>query len=204
MVLIQIKRPPGSRGLLTLGRAGRPVVTTEIRMSDIATYAADDHLRDGGLAKIRALRPEDEADMLAALEQASAQSLQRRFFVMKRHFSDKERTFFMDIDFKDHVALVAHAEEAGRNVLVGGCRYIVSEPGRAEMAFMVVDAWQGRGVGSILMRHLVKIASEAGLQELTAEVLPENAAMRKVFSKFGFKPAARRDPQIVHLVLSLA
>ncbi len=172
-------------------------------MSDIASYAADDHLRDGGLVKIRALRPEDEADMLAALEQASAQSLQRRFFVMKRHFSDKERTFFMDIDFKDHVALVAHAEETGRNVLVGGCRYIVSEPGRAEMAFMVVDAWQGRGVGSILMRHLVKIAGEAGLQELTAEVLPENTAMRKVFGKFGFKPAARRDPQIVHLVLRL-
>jgi RimJ/RimL family protein N-acetyltransferase len=53
------------------------------------------------------------------------------------------------------------------------------------------------------MRHLVKFANDAGLQELTAEVLPENAAMRKVFEKFGFRPAARRDPQTLHLVLKL-
>jgi RimJ/RimL family protein N-acetyltransferase len=173
-------------------------------MPDVATYAAHEHLRDGSPVKIRALRPEHEADMLAALERASLQSLQRRFFVTKRHFSDKERAFFMDIDFKNHVALVARAEEAGREVLVGGGRYIVFEPGRAEMAFMVVDAWQGRGIGSMLMRHLVKIAREAGIRELTAEVLPENAGMLKVFGKFGFKPAARRDPQIVHLALRLA
>src|SRR5260370_28136417 len=141
--------------------------------------------------------------MLAALERTSPQSLQGRFFVMKRHFSDKERAFFMDIDFKNHVALVAIAEEAGRTVVVGGGRYIVFEPGRAEMAFVVVDAWQGRGVGSILMRHLVKIARDAALQELTAEVLPENAAMLKVFGKFGFKHVPQRDAQTLHLVLKL-
>ena len=164
-------------------------------MSEAIDYTARELLRDGSQIEIRALRREDEADMLAAIGKTSAQSLQRRFFVMKRHFSDKERAFFMDIDFKNHVAIVALAEEAGRKVIVGGGRYIVFEPGRAEMAFVVIDAWQGRGIGSILMRHLVKFASDAGLQELTAEVLPENAAMIKVFGKFGFKPAAQRDPQ---------
>jgi ribosomal protein S18 acetylase RimI-like enzyme len=68
---------------------------------------------------------------------------------------------------------------------------------------VVIDAWQGRGVGSILMRHLVNIAGNAGLHALTAEVLPENAAMLNVFGKFGFKPASHRDPQTVHLVLNL-
>ena len=71
-------------------------------------------------------RHEDEADMLAAVEKTSPQSLQRRFFVMKRHFSEKERAFFMDVDFKNHVAIVAVADEAGRKVIVGGGRYIVS------------------------------------------------------------------------------
>ena len=53
----------------------------------------------------------------------------------------------MDIDFKNHVAIVALAEEAGREVIVGSGRYIVFEPGRAEMAFMVVViSWQGRGL----------------------------------------------------------
>jgi RimJ/RimL family protein N-acetyltransferase len=173
-------------------------------MSDIANYTARELLSDSSQIEVRALRREDEADMLAAVGKTGAQSLQRRFFVMKRHFSDKERSFFMNIDFKDHVALVALAEEGDRKVIIGGGRYIVFEPGRAEMAFVVVDAWQGRGVGSILMRHLVKIASEAGLQELTAEVLPENAAMLKVFAKFGFKPLSRRDPQTMHLALKLA
>jgi ribosomal protein S18 acetylase RimI-like enzyme len=172
-------------------------------MSETTNYTARELLSDGSQIEIRALRREDEADMLAAVGKASAQSLQRRFFAMKRHFSDKERAFFMDIDFKNHVALVALAEEASRKVIVGGGRYIVFEPGHAEMAFVVVDTWQGRGIGSILMRHLVKIAKDAGLQELTAEVLPENAAMLKIFGKFGFGPASRRDPQIIHLVLKL-
>ena len=106
-------------------------------MSEAINYTARELLRDGSQIEIRALRREDEADMLAAVGKTSAQSLQRRFFVMKRHFSDKERAFFMDIDFKNHVAIVALAEEAGRKVIVGGGRYIVFEPGRAEMAFMV-------------------------------------------------------------------
>jgi RimJ/RimL family protein N-acetyltransferase len=173
-------------------------------MSDSISYAARELLGEGSQIEIRVLRPEDEADMLAALGKVSAQSLQRRFFVMKRHFSDKERAFFMDIDFKNHVAIVALADEDGHKAIVGGGRYIVFEPGRAEMAFVVVDAWQGRGVGSILMRHLVNIASNAGLKELTAEVLPENKAMIRVFGKFGFNPAPRRDPQTVHLVLKFA
>jgi RimJ/RimL family protein N-acetyltransferase len=172
-------------------------------MSATPNYTARELLRDGSQIEIRALRREDEADMLAAVGKTSAQSLQRRFFAMKRHFSDKERTFFMDIDFENHVALVVLGEEAGRTVIVAGGRYIVFEPGRAEMAFVVVDAWQGRGAGSLLMRHLVGIASDAGLQELTAEVLPENAAMLKVFAKFGFRPLPRRDPQTVHLALKL-
>lgn len=168
-------------------------------MSEAATYATCDLLRDGSRIEIRAQRREDEAAMLAALAETSAQSLQRRFFVRKNHFSDKERAYFMDIDFKTHVAIVALAE----SVIVGGGRYIVFEPGRAEMAFIVVDTWQGRGVGSLLMRHLIKLASGAGLNELTAEVLPENAAMIKVFGKFGFRPAPHGDPKTIHLVLKL-
>ena len=172
-------------------------------MPEAAAYTAFEHLSDGSKVEIRSLRPEDEADMLAAIGRTSTQSLQRRFFVVKRGFSEKERAFFMDIDFRNHVALVALAQEDGRTVIVGGGRYIVFEPGRAEMAFVVIDDWQGRGIGTILLRHLIEIGRNAGLQELTAEVLPENAAMLKVFGKFGFKPASRRDPQTVHLAMKL-
>jgi RimJ/RimL family protein N-acetyltransferase len=172
-------------------------------MSNVANYAERQRLRDGISIEVRALKPEDEAGMLAAIERTGAQSLQRRFFVMKREFSEKERNFFMKVNFTNHVALVAVAQEDGKPTIIGGGRYVVFEPQRAEMAFVIVDAWQGRGVGSILMRHLIKIAGDAGLHELIAEVLPENTAMLRVFGKYGFKHGSARDMQTVHLVLQL-
>jgi RimJ/RimL family protein N-acetyltransferase len=172
-------------------------------MSDAASFVRQEQLRDGSPVEIRALRPEDEADILAALGQSSTQTLQRRFFVLKRFFSDKERAYFMEIDFKTHVALVACLQEAGRSVIVGGGRYIVFEPGRAELAFVVIDSWQGRGIGGLLTRHLIAIARESGLEELTAEVLPENTAMRRVFDRWGFKPTATQDPKTICLALKL-
>src|SRR3954451_7110264 len=102
-------------------------------MPEAISYTARERLADGSEIEIRALRREDEADMLAALEKISVQSLQRRFFAMKRHFTEKERRFFMDVDFINHVALVACADESGREVIAGGGRYVVVEPGHAEM-----------------------------------------------------------------------
>jgi GNAT superfamily N-acetyltransferase len=166
-------------------------------------YRAIEQLHDGSQIEIRALRPDDKDDMLAAIGRTSTESLQRRFFVVKRGFSQKEIDFFMKIDFSNHVALVALADEEGRPTIVGGGRYVVVEPGKAEVAFVVIDGYQGQGLGAHLMRHLAGIARDAGLTELTAEVLPENTAMRKVFSKFGFRPGPRPDPQIIHLVMHL-
>jgi len=82
--------------------------------------------------------------------------------VVKRGFSEKEIAFFMNIDFANHVALVALADEGGRNIIVGGGRYIVTEPGQAEIAFVVIDDYQGQGLGTLLMRHLAVIARKAG------------------------------------------
>ena len=173
-------------------------------MPEASRYRAVEHLRDGRPIEIRALRPDDESDMLAAIGRTSTQSLQRRFFVVKRGFSPKEIDFFMKIDFSDHVALAALADEDGRPTIVGGGRYVVVEPGRAEIAFVVVDAYQGQGIGATLMRHLARLARDAGLKELVAEVLPENTAMLKVFSKFGFRPGSKREPQVIHLTMQLA
>jgi RimJ/RimL family protein N-acetyltransferase len=172
-------------------------------MPETSDYRAIENLRDGRQIEIRALRPDDEAAMLAAIGRTSPVSLQRRFFVVKRGFSPKEIDFFMKIDFRNHVALIALAEEDGRPAIVGGGRYVVVEPDRAEVAFIVIDGYQGQGIGARLMQHLASIARDAGLKELIAEVLPENTAMRKVFSKFGFQSAPKRDPQVIHLVMKI-
>jgi ribosomal protein S18 acetylase RimI-like enzyme len=173
-------------------------------MSGTEVYSVVEHLKDGSPVEVRALLPDDKTAMLAAIERTSAQSLQRRFFVTKRGFSKREIDFFMNVDFDKHVALIAQVDEDGRPAIAGGGRYIVTGPGQAEIAFVVVDAFQGQGIGTILMRHLAVLARKAGLKELIAEVLPENTAMLKVFKKFGFQPGPRRDPRVVHLALQLA
>jgi RimJ/RimL family protein N-acetyltransferase len=173
-------------------------------MSGAADYSVVEHLGDGRPVEIRALRPDDRDDMLAAIGRTGTQSLRRRFFVPKRGFSEQEMAFFLNIDFENHVALVAQIDEDGRPAIAGGGRYIVIRPGQAEIAFVVVDAYQGQGIGTILMRHLAILARDAGLKELIAEVLPENTAMLKVFKKFGFRSGSKREAQVMHLAMQLA
>jgi RimJ/RimL family protein N-acetyltransferase len=172
-------------------------------MSAVARFSAIETLRDGRRVEIRALRHEDRIGLEEAVSRASAESLRRRFFSVRRHFSEQEIEFFSDIDFVSHVALVVVAEEGGEAVIVGGGRYIIAEPGRAEVAFALIDEYQGQGIGAALMRHLVAIARDAGLKELIAEVLPENTAMLKVFKKSGLHPTTRREAGIVHVTLQV-
>jgi GNAT superfamily N-acetyltransferase len=170
---------------------------------DAATYTAAERLRDGRAVDIRALKPGDEADMLAAVDRIGTQSLYRRFMGAKRGFSDKEREFFLNVDFVNHVALVAVVTEGDRASIVGGGRYIVEKPGTAEIAFAVIDDYQGQGIGAVLLRHLATIAREAGLKEFTAEVLPDNTPMLKVFEKSGLKFSSKRSADGVHAMLQL-
>jgi L-amino acid N-acyltransferase YncA len=111
--------------------------------------------------------------------------------------------FYLNIDFVNHVALVAVEEENGKLVIVGGGRYAVSRPGRAELAFAVVDQCQGQGIGAALLHHLIVIAREEGLKELTAVVLPDNMPMLKVFEKSGLPLSTKLESQAVHVTLRL-
>ena len=173
-------------------------------MSEVAEYSIVELLRDGRRVEIRALRPDDRADLLAAVDRTSDQSVYRRFFGARRGFTEQEIAFFLNVDFVNHVALVAVAEEDERPVIVGGGRYVVVQPGKAEVAFAVVDQYQGHGIGAALMRHLAAIARRAELKQLIAEVLPDNSAMLKVFEKSGLRLSTRREPRVVHVALELS
>jgi RimJ/RimL family protein N-acetyltransferase len=168
-----------------------------------ATYSAREQLRDGRTIHIRALKPDDEADILVAVHRTHAESLRRRFFATRREFSKTEIDFFLHVDFVNHVALVATLDSDPHQI-IGGCRYIMTDPGSAEVAFVVIDAYQGQGIGTMLTRHLVGIARAADLKELAADVLAENTAMLKVLGQVGFEVSHGDDPQVVRLTLRLA
>jgi RimJ/RimL family protein N-acetyltransferase len=171
-------------------------------MTQAAAYSVVETLRDGRPVTIQALKPEDRSAMLSAVGRVSAQSLYRRFFGPKRGFTEKETDFFVNVDFVNHVALVAVIDGSDESAIIGGGRYIVTQPGTAELAFAIVDEYQGHGVGTALLRHLVLIARDSGLQQLVAEVLPENLPMLTLFRKFGFS-TARSGGEAVHVALDL-
>src|SRR5260221_14683064 len=103
-------------------------------MMEPAKYSAIELLRDRRKVEIRALRTDDKADMLGAIDRTGARSRYRRFFGAKRDFSEKEVAFFLNIDFTNHVALVGVVEEEGRALIFAGGRYVTVRSGVAENA----------------------------------------------------------------------
>ena len=118
---------------------------------------------------------------------------------MKRALSEQEQHFFFDVDFVNHVVLIAVTKVNGQPRITGGARFIVTEPGKAEVAFSVVDDFQRHGLGAVLMHHIAAIAREAGVRELFAEVLADNASMLAVFEHSGLITTTRREGTAIHV-----
>lgn len=165
---------------------------------DASRYVRTETLSDGRVVQVRAQRPDDREGLGKALRRMSETSILRRFFAPRRSFSEQEVAAFIDIDFESHVALVASVPVDGQPVIVGGARYIVTAPGTAEVAFAIDDAFQHRGLGSLLMKHLIVIAQAKGLRQFVAEMLPENTAMLGLLRKSGLELSTSRDHGIVH------
>ena len=172
-------------------------------MSGVSSFTTTELLRDGRRVEIRALRPGDRAALLAAADHTSDQSLYRRFFGVRRAFSEEEVAAFVNVDFVDEIALIAVLREGEREVIAGGGRYIVVRPGTAELAFTVVDEFQGQGIASALLRHLTALARAAGVREFIAEVLPDNTAMLRVLEHSGLRVQRKRESGVVHITLQL-
>lgn len=156
-------------------------------------------LHDGSTVEIRAQRPEDKEAILEEVRRASADTLYHRFFAVKRALSEKEQHFFFDVDFINHIVLIAVATTNGPPRIVGGVRLIVTEPRKAEVAFSVVDDFQHHGLGAVLMHHIAAIARDAGVRELFAEVLSDNASMLAVFEHSGLTTTTRREGTTIHV-----
>jgi hypothetical protein len=114
-------------------------------MPDPANISVSATLRSGKDVEIRSQHPQDRKDLEAALACLSDESFYRRFFGAKRHFSEKEAGHVLDIDFVNQVALVVVANENGKPAIIGAGRYVVVQPGQAELAFGIVDQYQDSG-----------------------------------------------------------
>ncbi|HZP42332.1 MAG TPA: GNAT family N-acetyltransferase [Candidatus Binatia bacterium] len=170
---------------------------------DARHYATDVVLRDGGSIHVRAIRPDDRERLLAHFHGLSAQSVYFRFFNAKRRLTDEELTEFTTVDFRDRAALVVTLRDADEERIIGVGRYAVvgGAPGArcAEIAFAVLDAHQGRGIGTVLLEHLAAIARTNGITEFQADVLGENNRMLRVFATSGFTVKRSVEGGVFHV-----
>lgn len=187
-------------------------------------WEADVVLRDGGTARIRPIAEDDVDRLLSFYEQVSDESKYYRFFAPYPRLSDRDVQRFTHHDYVNRVALAAtvggefiatvrydRIDTSGRPVSSpsdatgkGGRHAPDGEtPDEAEVAFLVRDDHQGRGVASALLEHIAAVARERGIGRFTAEILPANHKMIKVFTDAGYSQKRSFEDGSVHLTFPL-
>jgi acyl-CoA synthetase (NDP forming)/RimJ/RimL family protein N-acetyltransferase len=158
-------------------------------------WEADVILRDGKTAHIRPIRPEDADLLVQFYERVSERSKYYRFFSPMPHLSDRDVTRFTQVDHDRRVAFVLTLQ--GQMIAVG--RYDVVKDGEAEVAFLVEDQHQGRGIAQILLEHLAQAGRERGVERFVAEVLPDNQRMIQTFRDAGYRVVSAYDEGVLQL-----
>ena len=178
------------------------------RIADTADDSWDDRerwstsvvLSDGDSAFVRPMTPEDAPRLLAFHERQPRENQYRRFLSPKPTLNDKELEHFTHIDFHDRVALVV--EERGEFIAWASYERWRAR-NDAEVAFMVDDQHQGRGIATILLEHLAAIARSNGIDRFTADALSDNRAMLRVFSRAGWPVERHFDSGLTEIEFPL-
>ena len=162
-----------------------------------ATYAL---LSDGSTVEIRAARPEDAGDIRQMHEQMSPGNSYFRFFSFSPQAPEREALRLSRPEGPDHAALLARL--GGK--LVGVASYEpAGRPGVAEVAFAVSDEMHRRGVATLLLEHLVSLARHRRLTAFSADTLPENLAMQRVFADAGLHVQRQFADGVINLIMPL-
>jgi len=183
-------------------------------MTDPAVPELTATLRDGQVIVIRALRADDRERIAAAVRGLDAQSIYTRLFSPRKELSEAGLDRIMRVEPGREELLVATVGEGADERIVGSARFVAAggnavaaagaaPPTRAEVAFVVEEDFQGRGVAGRLFAQLAALARRRGIRCFDAEVLPGNRAMLAVFMKSGLPLQQRREDGVVHLSLEL-
>ncbi|TDW22475.1 bifunctional acetate--CoA ligase family protein/GNAT family N-acetyltransferase [Kribbella kalugense] len=163
-------------------------------------YEADVVLRDGATAHLRPITPADAELLVAFYARVSEQSKYYRFFAPYPELSDRDVARFTQVDYHDRLALIVTVGDE----MIGVGRYERTGRHTAEVAFLIEDAHQGRGLGQLFLEHLAQAARENGIHRFVAEVLPDNRKMITVFTEAGYKVAREFEDGVIVVEFDIA
>jgi acyl-CoA synthetase (NDP forming)/RimJ/RimL family protein N-acetyltransferase len=159
--------------------------------------SADVLLTDGTTVRLRPIEPDDADAIVALHSRFSERTRYLRYFSPYPRIPERDLHRFVTVDHHEREAFVV--ESGGRLIAVGRYDRLGPDSPDAEVAFVVEDAHQGRGIGSVLIEHLAEAARAEGIKRFVAEVLPVNAAMLRVFADFGYQVQRQYADGVVHL-----
>lgn len=162
-------------------------------------WEADVVLSDGGTAHVRPIRPDDAQRLERFHSRLSSESIYLRFFAPYPHLSKRDVDRFTNVDYDARAALIATIGPE----MVAVVRYDAVQDGEAEVAFLVEDGQQGRGLGSVLLEHIAAAARERGIRRFVADVLPNNRRMINVFLEAGYQIERSFDEGVLRLGFEL-
>ena len=202
LALIEIAHPDFRAELLAAAKERRYVFQDQVapRQPHPWEEERDAQLPAGERMLVRPVRMTDEELLQDLFYRLSNDSTYKRFMGHKKAHPHEEMAALVDLDAEDSVGIVVCADDEGRQI-VGMARYDVDPATNlADIAFVVQDEWQGRGVGTLLMKTMAEIGRARGLDGFTADVLAGNKSMMMVFHRSGLKVNADLEGGAYHLV----
>jgi RimJ/RimL family protein N-acetyltransferase len=157
---------------------------------------------DGVELLVRPIGADDKAALVDAFRHLSRESVYKRFLAPVKRLTESELAYLTQLDHSDHEALVAVTEA---DEIVGVARYVrqPGDPKRAEVAVTVRDEWQGRGVGTALLRLLAGRGTGNGVEQFTGVCLAENREMLQLFDELGPSSQRRADGDVIEVEVRL-
>jgi GNAT superfamily N-acetyltransferase len=172
-------------------------------MTSPRDYVAVETLKSGLAVTVRALRPDDRDRVATAVRSLDRESIYLRLFSYRKELTDAGLDRIMAFDPAREVVLLVTIGAGADEAVVGSGRYVVSQPGTAEVAFVVEEDYHGQGIASRLLRHLAIVARGQRIATFEADVLAGNKAMLAVFARPEWPMQTRREGGAVHVSLAL-
>jgi len=205
VALIEIAHPKFRPWLLAEAKARKLVYADQVELPMRPAVYPEElerwvDLRDGSRVFLRPLKMTDEALVRDLFYKLSPRSIHYRFFQMLKSMPHAKLQDLLRVDYQADMALVVLTSATTEGEMIGIAHYRnVEHTNFADAAFLVRDDWQGKGVGTLLMRSLGEVARQNGIAGFTGDVLSDNHGMLRVFHKCGYPVASELEDGVYHL-----